>query len=229
MHHADGGGGVEFQEEVPVGDGVHAVGTDGVEAELICNELAVEGVGDAGEGAAAKGKDGGGVPALLEAPLVSLEHVKIGEEVMGQQDGLGALEVGVAGHDDVCVLLGLLQEGLLEVDGGFDGLPACFHGVEAHVGGDLVVAGAGGVELAGNVANFLFEAGLDVHVDVFEFRTPGESSGFDFLLNVEKAAADGFGFLVGDYALPGQHEGVGNRAANVLAVEAAVVVNGDGV
>ena len=46
---------MEFQEEIAVGYGVHAVGADGVEAELICNELAVEGVGDAGEGAAARG------------------------------------------------------------------------------------------------------------------------------------------------------------------------------
>ena len=201
---------MEFQEEVPVGDGVHAVCTDGVEAELICDELAVEGVGDAGEGAAAEGEDGGGVPALLEAALVSLEHLKIGEEVMGQQDGLGALEVGVAGHDDVCVLFGLLQEGLLEVDGGFDGLPACFHGVEAHIGGDLVVAGAGGVKLPGNVADLLFEAGLDIHVDVFEFRTPGEGVFLDFLPDAEEAAADGFGLFLRDYALLGKHEGVGD-------------------
>ena len=32
VHHADGGGGVEFKKEVAVGDGVHAVGADTVEA-----------------------------------------------------------------------------------------------------------------------------------------------------------------------------------------------------
>ena len=115
------------------------------------------------------------------------------------------------------------------MDGGFDCLVAGLHGVEAHVGGDLVVAGTGGVELAGNVADFFLEARFDVHVDVFQFGTPGEGSGFDFLVDVEEAAADGFGVFVGNDALFGEHSGVSDGAANVLAIEAAVVVDGDGI
>ena len=81
--------------------------------------MAVEGVGESGEGAAAKGKDGGGVSALAEALLVALEHVEVGEEMVGQQDRLGALEMGVAGHDGVGVFLSLQGNGLLEFGGTF--------------------------------------------------------------------------------------------------------------
>ena len=40
---------------------------------------------------------------------------------------------------------------------------------EPHVGGDLVVSAAGGVEFAAGVADPLDQRPLDVHVDVFEF------------------------------------------------------------
>ena len=65
------------------------------------------------------------------------------------------------------------------------------------------LAGAGGVKLPGNVVDLLFEASLNVHVDVFEFRTPGEGVFLDFLLDAEEAAADGFGLFLRDDALLG--------------------------
>ena len=54
VHHRRGRGGLELDDEVAVGDGVDAVAADAAEAELAGDELAVERVGDAGEGAGAE-------------------------------------------------------------------------------------------------------------------------------------------------------------------------------
>ncbi len=65
---------------------------------------------------------------------------------MRKEDGFGALEVGVAGHDGGGVLLGEGEEGIEPlreaVRGGVDGVAH----EEAHVGGNLLVAAAACVE-----------------------------------------------------------------------------------
>ena len=85
---------------------------------------------------------------------------------MGDEDGLGALEVGVAGHDGFACALGEVDEGLAPFaqagEGGVDGVAH----EEAHVGGDLLVAAAAGVELEGEVADDLGELKLGEVVDV---------------------------------------------------------------
>ena len=94
---AEGGGGKEFDEDVAVGDGIEAVLGEtrlagGVhEAEGAGGELAVNGEGGAGESAGAEGAPVGAVGDDGEALAVAPEHFDVGEEVMGEGDGLGAL------------------------------------------------------------------------------------------------------------------------------------------
>ena len=54
VHHRRGGGGLELDDEVAVGDGVDAVAARRGETELAGDELAVDRVGDAGESAGAE-------------------------------------------------------------------------------------------------------------------------------------------------------------------------------
>ena len=96
---------------------------------------------------------------------------------MRREDRLRGLEVGVAGHQEVKVGGGLVDEGALEVAecsphppltplsqingrGGEQSRTDLVKEVEAHVGGDLVVAAAARVEFAGGGANQLLEAAL---------------------------------------------------------------------
>ena len=97
---AEGGGGLrEVEHEVAVGGGVHAVGGGGGEAEGVGGDGAVEREGGAGDGSAAERAEVHAGAGVGEAGEVALEHGDVGEEPVRDEDGFGALEVGVAGHD----------------------------------------------------------------------------------------------------------------------------------
>lgn len=77
---------------------------------------------------------------ICEAAVVAFEHFDVSEEVVGEVDGLGALEVGIAGQEGIGVLGGELGEGGLE---GADFLLErldFLEGPESHIEGDLIVA-----------------------------------------------------------------------------------------
>ena len=70
---------------------------------------------------------------------------------------------------------------------------------------------------------------FNVHVQVFEGRIPGEIAPLDFFLHRGKAVDYRVGVVLGNDALLGKHRRVGLGAGDVLPVEPAVVVYGDGV
>lgn len=141
---------------------------------------------------------------------------------MTEEDGLTALEVRVARHDDVLVGEGRGDEGALEIadegeDGGDFGAA-----VEPDVEGDLVVAAAGGVEFGSGGADARGEGAFDVHVDVFEGRLPFEGTCVDVGADGFEPGGDLGEFLSGED--PGFVEGggVGDGAFYVVGVEAPV-------
>ena len=130
--------------------------------------------------------------------------------MVGKQHGLGPLQVGVAGHEQVLMLLSKLQQHPLHTPY----LANCFAydlpGVEPHVQCNLVVAGAAGVEASAHGSNHVRQAPLNVHVQVFQRRVPGELPRLYFVLHRLQAGNDGLGILSRDNTLPGQHSGVGD-------------------
>ncbi len=231
MDGEEGGGAAEFDGEVAVTDCVHAVlGDLGAsfcidEAEVFGDGFPVEGEGGAGEGAASQGEDAGALGGIGEAVVVAFEHFHVGEEVVGEVDGLGALEVGIAGQESIGVLCGELGQGVLE---GTDFLlerEDFLEGPEAHVQGDLVIAGAAGMEFgAGGCTAGEFR--LDIHVDVFEFDFPLELAVGYFTSDGVEVFGDGFDFGGGKDSDFGEHARVRNGAADILAPESPV--EGDG-
>ena len=83
---------------------------------------------------------------IPEPLAIAFEHLDVGEQVMREIDGLRALQMRVAGDDDVGVVFAEGDERALQADdlaeqrGDFIAQP------EPHVERDLVVARAGGVE-----------------------------------------------------------------------------------
>src|SRR5688572_17893464 len=117
------GGGAEFDSEVAIANRVHGILRNAGfilfvdEAEELRDEFTIERDGGAGDGAAAERADVGAIEAIFHAAAVALEHFAIGEEVMGEEDGLGALQMRVAGNDDVDVVLSEIEKSILK---GFD-------------------------------------------------------------------------------------------------------------
>ena len=143
-----------------------------------------------------------------------------------EKHGLAALEVRVAGQYDILVSGGGFEQGVLEAGNEkgkvVDGVAA----VEAGVGGDLVVARAGGVEFRSGRTDALGQLGLDVHVDVLEFLFPLEGAGVDVRLDGKQAVLDGGEFLVREQPGARLGAGVGDGAADILAVEPPVEAHG---
>lgn len=89
---------------------------------------------------------------------------------------------------------------------------------QAKISGDLVVARARGVKFASDVADDFFEAGFDVHVDVFEFLFEGELAAFDLVFDLFEAVDDGLGVIFGDDIGFGKHACVRDGSGYVLFV-----------
>src|SRR5262249_32022208 len=132
------------------------------------------------------------------------------------------LQVRVAGQDQIAVALGRLQQGALQL------LQPAVDNVEGvaqpqlHVGDDLVVAAAAGVQLAAEVAEALDQGALDVRVDVFQPDVEGELPGVYLGGDDVKGGGELLGLVARQQADLGEHAGVGLAGADVVAVEAVV-------
>ena len=103
---AGGGSGQVVEHEVAPGDGVDRVGRHVLEAELAREHAPVGVEVDAGERAGAERQRPGRALGEGEARAVALEHPEVREQMVAEVDGLGALQVRVAGHRPVGVLAG---------------------------------------------------------------------------------------------------------------------------
>ena len=86
--------------------------------------------------------------------------------MVAEVDRLRALQVGVARHRPVAVLVGEAEQALHRRPGELDRAQGVRLHDHRHVCGDLVVAGAARVELARERPDLLAEQALDRHVDV---------------------------------------------------------------
>ena len=99
---------------------------------------------------------------------------------------------------------------------------------QADIGRHLVVTAATGVQLLAGDADAVGQARLDVHVHVFQVDAPVERAGLDFALDGLQAIDDAVALGIGQHADLGQHGGVGDRAHDVVAIQALVESDGGG-
>ena len=138
-----------FQDEVAVGHRVEGVRRWPGEAELGGGHVAVDWKGCAGKRGGAERRLVQPRPRVGEAAAVALEHLDVGEQVMAEGHRLGDLQMGEAGHDGGGGGERPLGERLLKTgERRVDVVDGVAH-PQAQVGGDLVVAGAGGVQPSG--------------------------------------------------------------------------------
>ena len=205
VHHAQAGRGGELDREVAVADRVDAVAADLGHAERLGHHLAVERVAGAGErGGAERQAIGAGVD-LGHALGVAREHLDVGQQVMRERHRLGHLQVGEAGQDGLGVLVGELDQGALQLGQQRADAGDLVAQPEAHVGRDLVVARAAGVQALAGIAGELHQAGLDVEMHVLELGAPLEGAALDLGGDRREAGLDRAQVGGGDDALRRQH------------------------
>ncbi len=128
----------------------------GVEAEGAGGDGTVEGEGCACDCAGAEGAEVHALAGVGEAAGVALDHADVGEEPVGYEDRLGALEVSVGGHGRFACGFGEVDEGFAPCGEAFEGGVDGFADEEAHVGGDLLVADCGRCGVLGRGRRFVW-------------------------------------------------------------------------
>ena len=73
------------------------------------------------------------------------------------------------------------------------------------------------------LADLLAQPHLDVQMDVFEVVAEREVAALDLVADLFEPAHDRFSVVAGDDALLREHARVGNRAGDIVTVQAAVV------
>ena len=226
MDRAKGGGRQVFQCEIPIRHRIQGVGRRPVEAEHAGGPVAVDGKRRAGQG-------GGAERAFVQAPAgvgnaaaVAAEHLDIGEQVVAERHRLCRLEMRVAGHHRVGVLFGPVdQDTLKRPQPAIEAVEGIAH-PQPEVGGDLVVAAAGGVQSAGHRPDPLGQRRLHIHVNVLQRRLEHQPARCDVLGDLIEPGDDRRGVVPGQDAGAGQHLGMGLGRPDVLVGKAAVEVDG---
>ena len=210
---------------ITIGDGIHRVACDAVKTELRGDGLTVEVDGRSSQRAGAKRADVEALAAVGEAGFVALEHFDIGEKMVTGGDWLTALKVRVAGHHRSGEFFRAVEQGELEFGDGADDFADLAAAIQAGVGGDLVVARAGRVELGAGRADAASKLGLDVHVDVLKRGLELEFSLEDFLFDFPQAALDFLKLLGREESGILLRTRMGDRAGDVVRKQPPIVRN----
>ena len=112
------------------------------------DEFAIEQDRRAGDGAGAERQDVHPLAGIGEPAEIALEHLHVGEQMMREIDRLRALQMRVAGNDDVAMPRAEIHERALQVAQAASAIAS--HSVaqiEPEIERDLVVADARGVQL----------------------------------------------------------------------------------
>ena len=141
---------------------------------------------------------------------------------MGKRDRLRALEMRVAGHHGVEMAMGERDQRAAQFADERDHLGQFVAQIEPQVERDLVVARARGMQLAPGRADPLGQAALDRQMDVLVGKLEAEAAGSDLALDRAQAGDDFGGLGAPQQARPRKHPRMRDRAADVMAVEAAI-------
>ena len=160
-----------------------------------------------------------------ESSVVAREHFHVGEQVMGEEGWLGALQVRVAGHGRLGVARAEFDQRALHPAQ----RPANFRDfraqVQAQVERHLIVARAGGVEFRARRADAGGQCRLDVHVDVFQPWLEDELPRRDLPADLAQTRFDAGAFFFRQQARRRESRRVGDGAVDVVGVQTPVKGN----
>ena len=104
---------------------------------------------------------------ILHTLGIAAEHLNISQHVVAEADGLGDLQMGETGQDDLDIFSGNGQQRFLQLGEQLTNQVNLAAQPQAHIGGDLVVAAAARVQAFASVAHQSGQARFNVEVHVF--------------------------------------------------------------
>ncbi len=168
MHAENGRGREELEDIVAIGHRVHAVRAGRGEAEIAGEGFPVDDESRPGQCRRPQRHDIDAPATVREALAIAIEHGDVGEQMMGEEHRLGPLQVRVAGHGRLVMLLRLGEEGRLHRGQGGVEVSQHVAEVETLVEGDLIIARAAGVKLPSHRARQLDELAPEGEAPAFE-------------------------------------------------------------
>ena len=226
MHARRRGRGNELDHIVAVGHGIERVGHRPVEAQGLRRAMPVDRMRRASKRRCAERRFVQACTAVGEAAAVAAEHLDVRQQVMAEGDRLRGLQMREARHDGRGILVGALDERFLQVaQHRLDLVDRVAH-PQAHIECDLVVARTTRVQAPAGRTDQVGEPRLDVEMDVLELGRELETAGLDFALYLLQATLDRSTVLGREDAARHQHFGMGERARDVLRIQALVETDG---
>ncbi len=116
VHHENGQRRQRFEYKVAIAYRIEAIGRHGRKAQLPAQKLAVYGKSTAGQRARTQRHIVGPLPGIGQASAVALEHPKQRQSIVGKEDGLRLLQMGIARQHGVNVALGRIDQDPLQGD-----------------------------------------------------------------------------------------------------------------
>mmetsp|Transcript_26749 Transcript_26749/g.74969 ORF Transcript_26749/g.74969 Transcript_26749/m.74969 type:complete len:258 (-) Transcript_26749:62-835(-) len=212
----------KFDDEVTVADGIQGVGRHAIEAQFVGQEFAVDAERVSGQGAGSERALVGTRDEFLQSLRVAHQRCQMAQQPMGVPDWLGRLQMRVAGHENVDVLLCVLGTRLQQHRHVLHNFTLGLDQPKARIGGNLVIAGSAGVELSADGSDDLgqstFVGGVDILITRFEL----ERSVGPFLLHLFQSGDQLLDLLVGDDSDLSDGLGVRDGSANILRPHALV-------
>mmetsp|Transcript_37337 Transcript_37337/g.71570 ORF Transcript_37337/g.71570 Transcript_37337/m.71570 type:complete len:330 (-) Transcript_37337:278-1267(-) len=208
VHGDDGQVTHVFQQKVPVRYRVQAVGHGLAEAEQLRREVTVRVQAGASKSARSERADVDPLARVLQALRIALKLLHVREEFVRQQDGLRALQVGVARHHQPGVGLGQVVQGDLHFPQARAHLVDGVARPQPHVRHHLVVARARRVQLLARLADLVNQRRLHVHVHVLTVGAPLELASFNLSLHLCDTGNDLVELFLGNQILCAKHCGM---------------------
>jgi len=230
--HQDRKVGGDLEAVVSVGDGVERICGEPRKAELGGDGFAVEGESASGKGACAERHEVEAADRTGKPFVIADQHPAPGAQVVRKGDGLGALEVGVAGHEGAGMLSRNSREGFEEANDRGQQFGHAPLEVEPLVERDLVIAAPSGMHLAARIPEPVGEDAFDERMDVLGAGIDLERSRFELCCDLFKFRHNGRGLGRRNDAGRAEHARMGDAAGDVVEGHAGIDIDrcfkGDG-
>ena len=152
VHHEGGSKGQKFDNIIAVAYCIHGIGINSAKVQLFGHHMAINGEGGAGNSTSAQGHH---IRTRPNAQETALQHIEICQQVMSKGNRLRTLQMGIARHQGLLVLLRYAQQRFLKAQQKLSNLRYLALHIHMHIQCYLVVAAARSVQARTGAADAL--------------------------------------------------------------------------